>query len=381
VLGAALRAADRDLEDLTLLDAKPWRVLVRVTLPQAAWGAAAAALLVFLLVATDFTITDILVIRTFAEEVYSQYILHRRQAGPLLTAVPTLLALAALLACAPARLGLLGEHSLWQHGTRPRVYALGRWRPPAGVACGLLLAIALGGPLALLFGHVRPLEGLGRSIAGMQRELWVSAALSALGATLTLLPAPGLAWSLVRGGRWCGWSAAGLVLLLATPAPVVGISLITLLNRPGVCGWIYDSPLVIVLGYFVRFLPVAALLLVPAVQRLPREVELAARLDGCDWLAEHWHIRCPSLRRDAALVWLVVVILCFAEIGATKLLDVPGWETASVRAFTLIHFGVYRDLAVLALLSTAFILLPWAGLLWLLHRARPIFQRPWEQLP
>jgi ABC-type Fe3+ transport system permease subunit len=51
------------------------------------------------------------------------------------------------------------------------------------------------------------------------------------------------------------------------------------------------------------------------------------------------------------------------------LLVPPGSETVSVRAFTLLHFGVYRDLAALALVSVATILVPWAVLLWALRRA------------
>ena len=89
-------------------------------------------------------------------------------------------------------------------------------------------------------------------------------------------------------------------------------------------------------------------------------------LQNKDW--KNWHVRVPAVLPDAVLAWLVVAILCFAEVGATKLLDVPGWETASVEAFGLIHYGVYRDLAVLALLSVAFILLPWVMLVWLLRR-------------
>ena len=81
-------------------------------------------------------------------------------------------------------------------------------------------------------------------------------------------------------------------------------------------------------------------------------------------------MRWPALRRDAVLAWLVVVILCFGEVGATMLVVPPGWETTAIRAFTLMHFGVYRDLAVLALLSIGCILLPWGGLVWLLARRR-----------
>jgi iron(III) transport system permease protein len=159
--------------------------------------------------------------------------------------------------------------------------------------------------------------------------------------------------------------------LLALPAPVVGISLAGLLDRPGVWGAIYDSPAIVVLAYLVRFLPMGVLLLVPGVQRIPQELEWAARLDGCDGPRMHWHVTWPAVRADAAVAWLVVVILCFGEVAATVLVVPPGWETAAVRAFTLLHFGVYRDLAVLAVLSVACILLPWGVLVWLLRRTRP----------
>ena len=68
------------------------------------------------------------------------------------------------------------------------------------------------------------------------------------------------------------------------------------------------------------------------------------------------------------VVWLVIAILCFGEVGCTVLLAPPGWSTASVRAFTLMHFGVYPDLAVLALVAAGYILIPWLVLVALLQR-------------
>ena len=133
-------------------------------------------------------------------------------------------------------------------------------------------------------------------------------------------------------------------------------------------GRLYDTPTAIVLGYIVRFLPFGILLLIPAIQRVPVENELAARIDGCNWLGLQRHVFWPGLVNHAAVVWLVVLILCFGEVSATLLLAPPGWSTASVRAATLIHFGVYRDLAVLALLSVGYIVLPWFALVWLVRR-------------
>jgi iron(III) transport system permease protein len=161
-----------------------------------------------------------------------------------------------------------------------------------------------------------------------------------------------------------------VALLLATPAPVLGISLKELMNRPGWAGAVHDSPAILLLGYGLRFLPFAVLLLQPAVQRVSREHEDAARLDGCDWLALQRHIYWPAARRDVLVAWLLLVILCIGEVSTTVLLAPPGWPTLAVRAFTLLHSGVYADVATLAIASMALIVAPWGALLLVIRRRR-----------
>jgi len=368
VLTAAFRAADRELEDLARLDADPRWVLFRVTLAQAKWAIAAQAVLVFLLVGTDFTIADILFVRTFAEEVYTQYALHRSPDAPVLVALPLLATFVMALTVILRRYRLFGEHSPAEFGRGPRTLALGRWRPAVTVAA-LLGFVALAGPLAVAV--LRRIDSPGKFLAtagALGRELAISTTGAIAGASLVVLFGVGLAWSAVRAGRrrWLVWAA--VVLLLALPAPVVGIGLIRLLNQPGLLGRLYDSPVTMVLGYLVRFVALGILLLVPSIQRVPRETELAARMDGSDWLAVQRHVYWPAVLGDAAVAWLVVAMLCFGEVGATVLLAPPGWTPASVRAFTLIHFGVYQDLAVLALASLGCIILPWLLLMYLLRR-------------
>ncbi|MFQ5805867.1 MAG: ABC transporter permease [Phycisphaerae bacterium] len=377
VLGATLRCADRELEDLARLDAGPAAVLIRVTIPQAAWGIAMLGILVVLLVGTDFTIPDLLFVRTFAEEVYTQFALHRSAAGPVLTSVPMLSVLAALLLAVQARYRLFGEHTPWQFADPPRTLALGRWRL-GGAVVGVALVLALvGPPVVSLLGRIfERFASFGAFLAAaraLQHDLLVSTLSAMAGATVIVLSAVGLAWALLRGGRLRVPLGVAVVLLLALPAPVVGISLIGLLDRPGPLGVLYDSPAVIAVGYVVRFLPIGIFLLVAAVQRVPREIESAARVDGCDWLAVQRYVYWPIVAADAAIIWLIIVILCFAEVGATTLLAPPGWCSASVRAFTLMHYGVYGDLALLAVLSVGIIFIVWLLLVYLLKRrfARP----------
>lgn len=368
VLGATFRCADRELEDLARLDAGPSAVLLRVTIPQASWGVATLGMLVVLLVGTDFTIADILSVRTFAEEVYTQFGLHRSAAGPVLTSIPMFLTLAGLLLAVQARYRLFGEHSPWQFAAPPRTVSLGQWRPVVTVVVAAGVLVLAGRPVASLLGRIGSFEEFAAAAGALRRELLVSALLAMLAGAGVVLSAVGFAWVLLRGGplRWP--LAVAVVLLLSLPAPVVGISLIGLLNRPGLLGAVHDSPAVVVIGYVVRFLPIGVLLLLAAVQRVPREIESAARIDGCDWLAVQRHVYWPAVAIDAAIAWLVVVILCFAEVGTTMLVVPPGWETAAVRAFTLMHFGVYRDLAVLAVLSAGVILVLWLLLVYLLQR-------------
>jgi len=368
VLGVAFRMVDRDLEEQALLDAGPGTVLLRVTLPQAGWGVATLGILVLLLVGTDYTITDILMVRTFAEEVYTQYALARTRAGPLITAAPVFVALAVLLVWLQVRYRLLGEGTPWQLGARPRVISLGRWRVPVALVCILLPTLLVGVPAHSLLRRIGSVDAFFGTARAVWSELSISASLAAAGGIIIAAAAVGLAWGAIRGRRLRGPICAAMVLLLASPAPVIGISLIGILNRPGWPGAICDSPAVIVIGYLVRFLPIGVLLLLPAVHRVPIELELAARIDGCDWLSAQRHVYWPAMARPIAVVWLVVVILCFTELGTTMLVVPPGWATASVRAFTLIHYGVYRDLAVLAVLSLASIVLPWALLVWSLKR-------------
>lgn len=368
ILGAAFRAADRDLEDNARLDASSWLVVRRVTVPQAAWGIALVAMIVVWQVATDFTIADLLVVRTFAEEVYTQFALHRSAAGPVLTAAPVFAALTLLFILIHLRYRPLGEHSPWRFGAPPRMVALGRWRWAAGAGCLAALATAVGVPaVALLRKAGSPMQLVWR-VADLHRELLTSAAASLAGATLVVALAVGLGWIALRTRGLRYVVGACVVVLLAAPAPVVGISLIELLNRPGYLGAVYDSPAVIVVGYLVRFLPVGLLLLLPAVQRVPADSEAAARVDGCGWLGVQRHVYWPAAARDALVAWLVIVILCFGEVSCSVLLAPPRWPPAAVRAFTLLHFGVYADLAALALATIGCIMLPWLVLVRLLRR-------------
>jgi len=156
--------------------------------------------------------------------------------------------------------------------------------------------------------------------------------------------------------------------MLAIPAPVLGMGLIAVFNRDGPLGYVYGSPGMLVLAYTFRFLPVAGILLIPAVRAIPLECELSAKVDGCGGVATWWHIVWPLCLPQALLVVFAVAALSFGELPCSLLVTPPGYDTVGKRFFDLIHMGLYPDVAVLGLWSVAAVWEPWAGITWLLRR-------------
>src|SRR5262245_9814755 len=71
--GLGLRWVEPQLEEDALTHARPWSVICRVTIPRAMPVIGAAALWVGIQTAAEITVTDMMQVRTFAEEVYSQF--------------------------------------------------------------------------------------------------------------------------------------------------------------------------------------------------------------------------------------------------------------------------------------------------------------------
>ena len=107
IVGLGLRWVERDLEEDALTAAGAWRVLWHVTLPRCRTAIWAAGLWVALQTATEISATDMMQVRTLAEEVYTQLVGGGTSAiaGSVAVAVPAIALIAVLVAFAARRLG------------------------------------------------------------------------------------------------------------------------------------------------------------------------------------------------------------------------------------------------------------------------------------
>jgi len=376
--GQGFRWVERELEEDALLSAPPWRVWWSVTLPRARAALGAAGLCVVVQTATEITVTDLMLVRTFAEEVYTQFIfrdpdvLARAVAvslpGVLIVAVLGLLAATRWQRTVPA---------LVQLGPPLCLFPLGRARWPLlcvvlTAAC-CLAAIPLGGLVwkAGLGGspEVWSAARLERQLAAafqgnrwlLAENLLLACLAGALAAGLALLAC----W-LAREARWL----QVLVLLLATlalalPGPIVGIGLKETIQRlldveeelgqgaslGVVQRLLYDGPslLPVLWASVLRFFPFALAILWPAVRQVPAELIEAARVDGAGPWAELLRLLLPLTAAVSLRAGLAVSVLSLGELSAGKLVETPGATTLAHVIFEQMHRGVPADVAALCL--------------------------------
>lgn len=392
LVGQGLRWVERELEEDALLAAGPGRVLFQVTLPRSRAALGAAALWIALQTATEITVTDMMQVRTFAEEVYSQFVrpepgMPVGGAGELARAaavsLPQVLLGAMLVAWAVGR---------WQRAlppaetlaTPPLLFRLGhaRWLVLAAILAGV--GVLLGVPLASLVWKAG-LDGspetwsAGTIVTAIQRGLEAqeqlvgeslgSAGLAGLGAAGLAL----LACWLAAESRWFRLGVLVLVIAAWTlPAPLVGIGLKEVINRliglaeqiagsrnselvRGVRRVLYDGPSLVpvVWAYLVRLFPFAVAVLWPVVRLIPRELRDAARIDGATPVRELAWVVWPMTRAASMRAALAVAVLALGELSASKLAAAPGSHLFAHEVFTRMHFGVTSDLAATCLVLLA----------------------------
>ena len=360
VAGVGFRTVEPELEEAALLDLPGWRVAFFVTLRRGIGAVAAAVLAVAVLTAGDMTVTDLLQVRTYAEEAYIQYNLGNGPGAAGAVALPPLIVLGALVLFGVRALFSADPARLPSPSGRARLWKLGRWRVPVGLTLLAVVGNAAALPLYSLVwraGRVGGLAAMGRaphwSSAGFEGTLrsafdeaggplLQSVVLAAVGASVAASLAWGLAWASRRPGPWRWITAGAVALALATPGPVAGMALVFAYR-----GWpsVYDSSTMNILAAVVRTFPYALLVLWPTVRTIAPEYLDAAAVDGLGPWEIVVKVALPLTRPALVAAWGVAFVLALGELPATNLVTPPGLTPISVVIWGLLHTGVESHLA------------------------------------
>jgi iron(III) transport system permease protein len=359
---AAARRVDGRLEEAALLVARPGRVLWRITLPLIAPGITAAALIIFVLAISELGVPGLLRVPVFTTEVFTAFAALYDFGAATSLSIP--LVVLAMIVGVFTKV-IIGDRHLTTRRSLHQGLSFGSrsWRILALISLGLVIAITVLLPIAVLVLEAQGVERIWVAAQSSRIAIMNSLLLAAVSATLVVALAVLLGYFRSRAQPLVGGiTELVFIMIFAVPSTVVGIGLIAIWNRPGILGQVYASPAIIVIGYLARFVPVVALILAASMRQIPVSSEEAAMVSGAGWSRTFRRIILPQARAGLVAAWVVAFIFAFGELGMTVLVAPPGESTLPVRIYTLIANTPASEVAALALLQAGIILSPLAVL-------------------
>ncbi len=312
-------------------------VLVQVVLPLAAPAALAGSGFLFLFSLVDYSVPSLFQKNVYALEIFAEYSASNLPGRALLLALPLLLVAAAAMIVSQAPLRNIIQ-------TPPR--GKNAWASPpdwpAGfvwlqrAALGLVLLQILV-PFVSLVAAVGTWRQLLVTLRSAESEIAFSLLVALLAALLCLPIALLFAVEMKHPRRGkLAWLLTTLP--LAVPAPLVGIGLIVIWNRPLPLE-IYGSAWMPVLAGAARFAPLATILVFTQMRQInPLLIDAARILQGNNW--QTWRqIRLPLLAPGLLAAACLVFALTIGELGATLIVAPPGQATLTLRIYNYLHYG------------------------------------------
>ena len=370
----ALRRANPEVESAALLEARPGRVLRRVTIPLAAGGIAAGCSLVFLFAVTEFGVPETLrSLPVLVSEIYVQFGVYYDTQSALRAAL-TLVAIGgagfALAALVLHAFGLTGLDPGEPHSQEPRRLPGLPTLKASGWALGTL---PIAGIVAVLIATATGPKGP----AAVWRETFATAhqeLVFTLGLGVALAVLTGIAGSLLGAALWACRRPLGWRLLVAVPlimpGPVLGIGTSILLHRPpGSLPLRLDDALAALGGtavpllaiWTLRYAPIVALIVEGLLRGMPDSWTEHAKLEGAGFKDWWTAVALPTCWPGVAGGMLAALALSLGEVGAAVLLLPPGPTTLGVRLATLMHYAPTGQVSALSLLNLLPGLLAYGG--------------------
>jgi len=370
MLAAALRSMDPALEEAGLLNASARTVLLKVTAPAVASHAIAAALVVFVLASSNYSVPHLLSTPVYASELLSEFQAShdfaRVSAVAFSYVVLILLLLSYVWSYEEKAFARLVYANPYDHPSPIRF----RSTVLAPLACAVILA-SFGVPLVeMLRGLFAGTQSLAALFAPLAREIGATLFISALAATVIAGLALPLALFASQGGpaRWL--IGVPSLATFAVPGVLIGVGLIRVYNQPGPLGWVYGSFAIIIIGLLVRFLFVAWRVQLASFERIDPDLIDAAKVMGAGSWQLLWHVYVPMGGLAVAGSWVLAFVLASGELAVTMNVSPPGWSLLATSLLNLMHYG--RDEVALSACLILVSLSLAAALLFLvaLHRGR-----------
>lgn len=364
-----LEHTDKGLIEAARIFRDERRTLFKVAVPLAGPMILAGTGIVFLLSIIDYSIPSLFQYNVYSLEIFAEYSSSGDSGHALLLSLP--LIIVSLLALRMSQNGIRNTVAGYDRSARELIdiFELPKWfRSMQIIACTIFVLQMLVPVLTLIFqpGAWRMLFS---SFSGITAELCFTFGIAAITSLLCLFPAYGAASLLKSKGKHSGllWMIA--LLPVAIPAPLTGIAIVGMFNRP-VLQMVSGTLIMPVFGCMARFMPFSFIIILAQLHRIDPLFIDAANLLVKNSFVIWFKVRLPLMAPGLLASFCIVFILASGELGATLLLIPPGFETLTIKIYNYMHYGASDKVAGLCLMMMMTVLLCGTAAIKLLNAGR-----------
>ncbi len=349
---AGLKRADRSLEDAARsLGKSAWQTFFAVNLPQLRPAISAGALLVALYVLSEFGAVSMLRYDTLTPLAYLRYTTSFDRNSAAVIGVPLLVLAAGIVLLDAMTRGRARYHSATQQ--RPaRTVRLGRWRWPALIFSSVVALAGIGMPVAVLVYWLARGLSEGETTRFLADAVVNSVRASGFAALVAVVAAWPVASLAVRHPRF-STSAAERVAYLGQALPGITVALSLVFFAANYATSLYQTFLLLVLSYGVRFLPEALAASRAALMQVNPHTEEAARTLGAPGWRVFARVTAPQVFPGVSAGGLLVFISVIKELQVTLLLSPIGFDTLATQVWSSSREAFFTQAALPAMLLVA----------------------------
>lgn len=361
-IAAALKRLDRSLQEISLsLGKNAIQTFWSATFPHLKPAIGSSILLIALHMLVEFGSVAILNYQTFTTAIFQEYDMSfNNNTAALLSAV--LMVICFIVVGGEMR--FRGKSTLYHSGKgviRPYpVKSLQGWQQLSAVIFfGILFIFSIGVPISTLIYWL--IEGNSKHNLGSFTDFIEafshSLLISSLGAFITVLGAFPLVWSAVRyQSKLTIWLDRLPFLLHAVPGIVIALSLIYFsinYTYP-----LYQTFFIVILAYFMLYLPMAQTTLRSSLEQLPENMEKVGQSLGRSKFYIFRTLVIPAIRPGITAAFALVFLNLMKELTATLLLTPNDIKTLSTAVWEYTSDAQYAAATPYAIMLVLFSSLP-----------------------
>lgn len=347
----SLSNLEKEIEEVALMEASRVQIFFKLTLPLLKPSILSSSILIFILTVSEFGVPMLLGVNVFTTEIFTQFSAFYNYDAAIILSLPLTIISFALIYWEYRKLKDVVFVNSESIKNKTEEINLGRWHTIVFISLILFLFILVLMPIIILFFKSLPLKSYIQALSYMEKPAVVSLINSLTGAFILSVLGFLAAYFVERRNKKS--IDIQLFFYFAIPSTVLGIGLIQLWNRWIFSDFIYNTFIIVQLGYIARFLIISERLFLTAFKQIPVSFEEAAAIEGATQFQIFRKVLVPILKPTFFISFVLGLIFCFGELGATIVVFPAGQSTLPITLYTIMANSpesIYSAMSIIILL-------------------------------